>query len=134
MSEGISEGEFSRTLQTLRDEMIRGFQAVRDDSNRGFAGMNGRLDILNGKTASHAERIGILRHDVDSLTSLHSAQDVALEDLSKSYNDLSALIKTKTREAVREVAPSKKLTMAIMAAGAALAEFAWRLWTLRGGG
>lgn len=133
MTDGnISEGEFSRTLQALRDDMSRGFQSVRDDSNRGFSAINTRLDFLNGRTAKHGEDIAVLRRDADGLRAVTETQDVALEDLSRSYNGLSVLIKTRTREAVREVAPSKKVAVAFFAMGGAIVDAAVRLWIMRG--
>lgn len=132
MSEGISEGEFSRTLQTLRDEMIRGFQSVRDDSTRGFNGVHSRLDTLNGRTAKHGEAIAVLQNDTLGLRAADDAHDVAIEDLSRSYNGLSLLIKTRTKEAVREVAPSKKVALAFFGIGGAIVDAAVRLWMMRG--
>lgn len=47
MHENLSVGEFTRTIEALKDDVLR----------PGFERVNDRLDKLNSKTATHAEAL-----------------------------------------------------------------------------
>ena len=55
-SEPVSQSEFNRA-----------WDALRDDIHRGFTGMNSRLDTLNGQTRRHGEAIVVLEHAVQAV-------------------------------------------------------------------
>lgn len=46
-AEHLTVGEFTRTIDALKEDVLR----------PGFAGVNGRLDTLNGQTRKHGESL-----------------------------------------------------------------------------
>jgi hypothetical protein len=138
VSEAVTEGEFSRTMQALREDMARGFQSLRDDAQRGFSGVHGRLDVLNGKTARHGEHIAVLQRESVILSASDEAQEVAIGDISNGFTRLEALVRNTTKEAtaeaVHERLPSKKVTVSILAGAGVIVDLVWRAVQWRMGG
>ena len=69
----ISRDEFNNGRQDVRDNYLD----LKADILKGFEGINDRLDLLNGKTSNHADRITALesksgRFDVATLLSIVS--------------------------------------------------------------
>lgn len=110
---GVSEGEFARALDAVRDEM-----------RHGFGGINARLDMLNGQTRRHGESIAVLRTEDD-------AQDVALEGIADAVAELRTAVQdatlSATRKAIRERVPSKKTAVGLLAGAGVVVEVVWRV-------
>lgn len=56
MSDSISRDEFNNGRQDVRDNYLD----LKADILKGFEGINDRLDLLNGKTAEHGNRLTAL--------------------------------------------------------------------------
>lgn len=58
--EPVSQAEFTRALEFLRDDIKSGFAGVRID----VSGVHARLDTLNGQTRRHGEDIAVLKSQI----------------------------------------------------------------------
>lgn len=121
MSEMVSQAEFNRAVQHIREDI----RAMGD-------GINRRLDVLNGQTRKHGEAIVVLQSQMVNLDARDDTHDEAIAGLSDWQLEVQTLLrsaaKVGTSEAVQEVVPSKTMLagigVSLATIGAALVEFA----------